>query len=109
MAIVVAVHGDEAAQDEEVRNRATEAGPESVPGSRLSIRTGVAQKPGRRVTQADRYDYEESDENEQPNGETPFHGVTPDLSPSQSLQKLVGPECITGPVATSFTGMREVS
>ena len=45
VAIVVAVDGDDAAEDEEVRNRTTEARPESVPGTGLGIRTGVTQEP----------------------------------------------------------------
>jgi hypothetical protein len=92
VAIVVAIDGDEAAQDEEVRNRATEAGPEPVPGSRLVIRTGVPQKPVGRVNPEDRYEYEEADEDEQPNSETTFHGVTPHLSLSQCSRSSSTPE-----------------
>jgi hypothetical protein len=80
VAIVVSVDGDEAAKDEEVGNRATEARPESVPGSRLGIGTGVPQKPVGRVSPEDGYEYKESNEDDQTNSETPFHGVTPDLS-----------------------------
>jgi hypothetical protein len=86
VAIVVAVDGDDAAKDEEVRNRTTEAGPEPVPGSRLGIRTGVAQEPVRRVSPEDNDEYQEGDYGEQPNNETSFHGITPDLSLSQPPQ-----------------------
>ena len=43
--VVVAVDGDDATEDEEVRNRATEPRPESIPRARLGIGTGVTQEP----------------------------------------------------------------
>jgi hypothetical protein len=57
VAIVVAVDGDDAAKDEKVRNRTTEPRPEPVPGSRLGIRTGVAQEPMSRVSPEDNDEY----------------------------------------------------
>jgi hypothetical protein len=45
MAIVVAVDRDDAAEYQEIRDRTTEAGPESIPRTGLGIRTGVTQEP----------------------------------------------------------------
>jgi len=53
MTIVVAIDGDETSEDEEVGNRATEAGPESIPSTRLGVGTGVAQKPVGRISPED--------------------------------------------------------
>jgi len=59
--IVVAVDRDDAAKDEEVRNRTAKARPESIPGTRFGIGTGVAQEPMSRVGPEDNYDYQEAD------------------------------------------------
>jgi hypothetical protein len=81
VAVVVAVDGDDAAEDEEVRNRTTETGPESIPSTRLGIRTGVTQEPVSRINPEENYEYQETDpDNQQPNTERSFHGITPDLS-----------------------------
>jgi hypothetical protein len=92
VAIVVTVDGDDAAEDQEVRNRTTKARPESIPSSRLGVRTRVAQEPVGRVSPEDNYEYQETDYDEQQsNSEPSFHGMTPDLSaftvthPRQSL------------------------
>jgi hypothetical protein len=57
----MAVDGDDAAQDEKIRNRTTETRPEPVPGSRLGIRTCVAQEPMSRISPEDNDDYQEAD------------------------------------------------
>jgi hypothetical protein len=62
VAVVVAVDGDDAAEDEEVRNRTTETGPESIPSTRLGIRTGVTQEPVSRINPEENYEYQETDE-----------------------------------------------
>src|SRR5271157_4559186 len=73
MTIVVAVDGDEAAQDQEVGNRTPEAGPEPVPGPGLGISTGVPQEPMGRVSPVDDYENHETGDGHRPDGDGPSH------------------------------------
>jgi hypothetical protein len=82
VAVVVSVDGDDAAQDQEVRDRATETGPESVPRSRFGVRSGVSEEPMSRVRPEDDHDNDDTDDDEQrSNSKSSFHGFTPDLCP----------------------------